>query len=117
MDGLTRIPILKVGRVLIVPIQVDMDDQTVIHLQERILSELERTGAFDRSLMVLISPTGTGYVNYVATAAVQYLALGDVATRDFLRSELRQLLDDIEERVQEDGNRSEAPGGSGTAQH
>ena len=25
-------------------------------------------------------PTGTGYVNYVATAALQYLALGDVAT-------------------------------------
>jgi rsbT antagonist protein RsbS len=44
MNG-SRIPILKVGRVLIVPIQVDMDDQTVIHLQERILSELERTGA------------------------------------------------------------------------
>src|SRR5438270_830969 len=45
MDGQQRIPILKVGRVLIVPIQVDMDDQTVIHLQERILPELERTGA------------------------------------------------------------------------
>src|ERR1700753_2259408 len=45
MDGQQRIPILKVGRVLIVPIQVDMDDQTVMHLQERILTELERTGA------------------------------------------------------------------------
>jgi rsbT antagonist protein RsbS len=53
MDGQTRIPILKVGRVLIVPIQVDMDDQTVIHLQERILSELERTGA--RGVLIDIS--------------------------------------------------------------
>ncbi|MGY1829145.1 alpha/beta-hydrolase family protein [Geodermatophilus sp. SYSU D01180] len=44
------------------------------------MAELERTGAFDRSLLVLVSPTGTGYVNYVATAALQYLALGDVAT-------------------------------------
>jgi uncharacterized membrane protein len=44
------------------------------------LAELERTGAFERSLIVLVSPTGTGYVNYVAVAAVQYLALGDVAT-------------------------------------
>ncbi|HZB18530.1 MAG TPA: alpha/beta-hydrolase family protein [Blastococcus sp.] len=44
------------------------------------LAELERTGALDRSLLVLVSPTGTGYVNYVATAALQYLALGDVAT-------------------------------------
>src|SRR5947209_6077181 len=53
MDGQQRIPILKVGRVLIVPIQVDMDDQTVIHLQERILTELERTGA--RGVLIDIS--------------------------------------------------------------
>ena len=48
-----RIPILKVGRVLIVPIQVDMDDQTVMHLQERILAELERTEA--RGVLIDIS--------------------------------------------------------------
>jgi uncharacterized membrane protein len=44
------------------------------------MAELDRTGSLDRSLLVLVSPTGTGYVNYVATAALQYLALGDVAT-------------------------------------
>ena len=43
MNSSQRIPILKVGRVLVVPIQVDMDDQTVLNLQERILSDLERT--------------------------------------------------------------------------
>jgi rsbT antagonist protein RsbS len=53
MDGAQRIPILKVGGVLVVPIQVDMDDQTVIHLQERILAELERTGA--RGVLIDIS--------------------------------------------------------------
>jgi rsbT antagonist protein RsbS len=53
MDGAQRIPILKVGRVLVVPVQVDMDDQTVIGLQERILSELERTGA--RGVLIDIS--------------------------------------------------------------
>jgi rsbT antagonist protein RsbS len=52
MNG-ARIPILKVGRVLIVPIQVDMDDQTVMHLQERILSELEKTNA--RGVLIDIS--------------------------------------------------------------
>lgn len=52
MNG-ARIPILKVGRVLIVPIQVDMDDQTVMLLQERILSELERTDA--RGVLIDIS--------------------------------------------------------------
>ena len=52
MNG-ARIPILKVGRVLIVPIQVDMDDNMVIHLQERILAELERTGS--RGVLIDIS--------------------------------------------------------------
>ncbi len=58
MDGAQRIPILKVGRVLIVPIQVDMDDRTVVSLQERILAELERTGArgvlMDISLLEMV---------------------------------------------------------------
>jgi uncharacterized membrane protein len=44
------------------------------------MAEVERTGALDRSLLVLASPTGTGYINYVAVAALEYLALGDVAT-------------------------------------
>jgi len=30
------------------------------------MAELERTGAFDRELLMVISPTGTEYVNYVA---------------------------------------------------
>lgn len=53
MSSYQRIPILKVGRVLIVPIQVDMDDQTVLRLQESILAELERTGA--RGVLIDIS--------------------------------------------------------------
>ena len=44
------------------------------------MAEMERVGAFDRSLIMLISPTGTGYVNYVAVAAASYLTRGDVAT-------------------------------------
>jgi uncharacterized membrane protein len=44
------------------------------------MAELERSAAFDRSLLMLVSPTGMGYVNYVAMAAVQYLTLGDAAT-------------------------------------
>ncbi len=52
MNGM-RIPILKVGRVLLVPIQIDMDDQTVLLLQESILTELERTGA--RGVLIDIS--------------------------------------------------------------
>ncbi len=52
MNGI-RIPILKVGRVLLVPIQVDMDDQTVLLLQERVLAELEHTEA--RGVLIDIS--------------------------------------------------------------
>ena len=65
------------------PVQVYVGLDSAGTARERVdlaLAEMERTGAFDRSLLVLVSPTGTGYVNYVAVAAVQYLALGDVAT-------------------------------------
>ncbi|WP_024288337.1 alpha/beta-hydrolase family protein [Cellulomonas sp. KRMCY2] len=44
------------------------------------LTELERTGALDRSVLVLVSPTGTGYVNYAASSAWEYLTGGDCAS-------------------------------------
>lgn len=44
------------------------------------LAELERTGALDRSLLVLCSPTGSGYVNDTAVSAWEYLSGGDCAT-------------------------------------
>ena len=31
---------------------------------ELALAEMDRTGAWERSLLMLVSPTGTGYVNY-----------------------------------------------------
>ena len=65
------------------PVQVYVGLDSAPTPRERVdlaMAELERTGAFDRSLLVLVSPTGTGYVNYVAVAALEYLALGDVAT-------------------------------------
>jgi uncharacterized membrane protein len=39
------------------------------------------------------------------------MAVGDVATRDFLRSELRQLLDDLEERRTPEPDRPGGPAG------
>lgn len=44
------------------------------------LEEIERTGALDRSLLVLCSPTGSGFVNYAASAAWEYLSRGDCAS-------------------------------------
>jgi uncharacterized membrane protein len=51
------------------PVQVYVGLDSAPGPRERVdlaMAELERTGAFDRSLLVLVSPTGTGYVNYVA---------------------------------------------------
>jgi uncharacterized membrane protein len=44
------------------------------------LAEMDRTDAWSRSLLMLVSPTGTGYVNYVASASAQYMTRGDIAT-------------------------------------
>ena len=43
------------------------------------LAEMDALGAFDRDLIVLCSPTGTGYVNYVMAEAVEYLTRGNCA--------------------------------------
>jgi uncharacterized membrane protein len=47
---------------------------------ELALAELARTGAFDRSVLLLISPTGTGWVDHTLIEAAEFLARGDIAT-------------------------------------
>jgi len=47
---------------------------------ELALAELARTGAFDRSVLLLISPTGTGWVDHTLIEAAELLTRGDVAT-------------------------------------
>ncbi len=44
------------------------------------MDELEALGAFDRKVLCLASPTGTGYVNYVVAETLEYLTEGDCAT-------------------------------------
>jgi uncharacterized membrane protein len=44
------------------------------------VEELRRIGAFDRELLLVISPTGTGYVNYVAVETAEYLSRGNMAS-------------------------------------
>jgi len=51
--------------------------------QERaqlLLQELIRTNAFDRSALVIITPTGTGWVDPSAMDGLEYLLNGDVAS-------------------------------------
>ncbi|MFA7267161.1 MAG: alpha/beta-hydrolase family protein [Candidatus Nanopelagicales bacterium] len=45
-----------------------------------VLAELDRTKAFERSAIALFSPTGSGYVNYVASETFEYLTRGDCAS-------------------------------------
>jgi uncharacterized membrane protein len=44
------------------------------------LAELKRVGGFDRSVLVIITPTGTGWVDPPAMNTVEYLHGGDVAS-------------------------------------
>lgn len=44
------------------------------------LKELQRTGAFDRTVLVLVTPTGTGWVDPAAVDTLEYLHGGDVAS-------------------------------------
>jgi uncharacterized membrane protein len=47
---------------------------------EMALDELERTGAFDRDYLLLISPTGTGWVDQTMIESTELFTRGDIAT-------------------------------------
>ena len=53
---------------------------TVEARAELALAEMERIGAFDRSVLVLVMPVGTGWVDRAAIDTLEYLHGGDVAT-------------------------------------
>ena len=47
---------------------------------EMMMDELERLGAFERSHLLLVSPTGTGWVDQTMIEAAEFLTRGDIAT-------------------------------------
>jgi uncharacterized membrane protein len=47
---------------------------------ELALAELDRTGAFERSYLLLVSPTGTGWVDHTLIETAEFLTRGDIAT-------------------------------------
>jgi rsbT antagonist protein RsbS len=70
-----KVPILKVGDLLIVAIQSDIDDRTVIEMQQRVLEQIERTGAhallIDISLLEMVdSFTGRMLSDIAAMASI-----------------------------------------------
>ncbi|WP_183927153.1 alpha/beta hydrolase [Rhizobium mongolense] len=44
------------------------------------VEELKRVGGFDRSVLIVVMPTGTGWIDPAATDTVEYLHGGDVAS-------------------------------------
>jgi len=63
--------------------------------QERarmLLAEIDRTKALERKAFALFSPTGSGYVNYVASETFEYLMLGDCASASIQYSVLPSAL-------------------------
>ena len=64
------------------PIRVFIGLSAAPTIEDRVMlamDELERTGAFERSVLCLASPTGSGYINYVMAEALEFMALGDCA--------------------------------------
>jgi uncharacterized membrane protein len=64
------------------PVRVYVGLQTAEDDEQRmavLLSELERTGAFDRKLLVIVPTTGTGWINPVAARSLEMMYNGDTA--------------------------------------
>ena len=65
------------------PIRVYASLEATRTAEERanlLLAEIDRTRALERPYFVLFSPTGSGYVNYVACETVEYLTRGNCAS-------------------------------------
>lgn len=75
-------PVEGEGRPL-APLRVYVGLNSAATIEERArlaLDELIRVGGFERSVLVLATPTGTGWLDPGAIRAVEYLHRGDVAT-------------------------------------
>ncbi len=54
--------------------------ETIEERAELALAELERVGAFERSNLILVTPTGTGWIDPRAVDTMEYVLRGDVAS-------------------------------------
>jgi uncharacterized membrane protein len=54
--------------------------QSVQHRAVLALEELKRQGGFERSVLVVVAPTGTGWIDPAAMDTLEYLHKGDVAS-------------------------------------
>ena len=65
------------------PIRVYASLDAAANTEERaalLLAEIDRTRALERAAFAIFSPTGSGYINYVACETFEYLTRGDCAS-------------------------------------
>jgi len=70
------------GREALHPLRIYVGVRSRDSLKERAklaLEELKRVGAFDRTLLVIATPTGTGWLDPAAVDTLEYLHVGDTA--------------------------------------
>ena len=70
------------GRPAAEPIRVYAGLTSAGTLAERaalVVREMERTGAFDRAVIAVVTPTGTGWVDHRVTRSLEYMYAGDTA--------------------------------------
>lgn len=73
--SVTRAPAIDPVRVF-----VGLDSAPTVDARVSLaMDELESLGAFDRKVLCVASPTGTGYINYVVAETLEYLTGGDCA--------------------------------------
>ena len=71
------------GRPALTPIRVYVGLQSGVSTEARAklaLSELKRQGGFERANLIVVTPTGTGWIDPSAIDAVEYLQGGDIAS-------------------------------------
>jgi uncharacterized membrane protein len=88
------------------PIRVYVGLDSADSVEERVdlaIAELERTGAFERAVLVAVTPTGTGWVDPDAARTIEHMYGGDTAIvsvqYSFLPSWIAFLLDTTSPKV------------------
>lgn len=74
---------MVIGRPALEPLRVSVGLRSADSIEERAalaLAEMKRVGAFDRAVLVVITPVGTGWVDPAGVDTLEYLMAGDVAS-------------------------------------
>lgn len=93
------------GRPALDPVRtyIGMDSaETAAGLASLAVRELERAGGFDRAVLVVVTATGTGWVDDAAADAIEYLHNGDTAVVSIQYSYLPSWISFLAEREQVD---------------